>query len=168
MIFQSIITLCIVTVCNLQITKLLFRRNNMIWRKRIVCKASGVASDHTRWYNKRILRNSYSFPRDLKITNWKLRNVKTRFLFSPYQGSQSPNEPFLSKTWSLTKNKLRHNLQLKADSVNNFSSKVLFKHLLKKGSITFRISNFSMKFLVEARSLTKNRLRHRLPHCHLW
>ena len=36
------------------------------------------------------------------------------------------------------------------DSMKDYSSKVLFKDLLKKGSITFGISNFSMTFLVEA------------------
>ena len=80
---------------------------------------------------------------------------KTRFLFSSYEGSQSPKKKFISKTWGLTKNKLRHNLQLKTDSVKDFitdiSSKVL-KIYWKNTQLRFK---FPMKFLVEAWRFTK-------------
>ena len=51
----------------------MFRRNNKVWHKGLVWKASNVASHQTRWYNKRILRKSYSVPREFSwigITNW--------------------------------------------------------------------------------------------------
>ena len=64
-------------VCNFWTTKFLFRRNNRIWRKGLVCKASSVPSNQTRWYNKRILRKGYSIPRDfLWIENYKVKVAK--------------------------------------------------------------------------------------------
>ena len=91
---------------------------------------------------------------------------KTRFLFSSYQGSQSPKKQFMLKTWSLTKKKLRHNLQLKTDSIKDFLTDISGKVLeiyWKKTQLSF---TFPIEFLVEAWSFTKNRLRYRLPHCH--
>ena len=42
-----------------------------------LCKASSVASNQTRWYNKRILRKSYSIPRDFSwIENYKLYTTR--------------------------------------------------------------------------------------------
>ena len=71
-------------------------------------------------------------------------HYKIRFFFNSYQGSKSSTKQFIWKTWSLTKNKLRYNLQLKTDSVKDFitdiSSKVL-KVCWKKGPITFQIFN---------------------------
>ena len=94
---------------------------------------------------------------------------KTKFIFSSYEGSQSPKKQFiLSKTWSLMKNKLCLNLQLKTDPIkaffNDIPNKVL-KMYWKKTQLRF---TFSMKFLVKAWSFTKNKLLYRLPHCHLW
>ena len=56
----------IFTVCNFKLltAKLLFRRSNRSWLKGLVCKASSVASQQTRWYNKRMFRKGYSVPRD--------------------------------------------------------------------------------------------------------
>ena len=92
---------------------------------------------------------------------------KTKFLFSSYQDSQSSKKQFTSEAWSLTKDKLRHNLQLKTDSVKDFitdiSNKVL-KIYWKKTQFRFAVP---MKLLVEDWNFTKNRLRYRLPHCHL-
>ena len=43
-----------------------------------LCKASSVASNQIRWYNKRILRKSYSIPRDFSwIENYKLYTTRT-------------------------------------------------------------------------------------------
>ena len=71
-------------------------------------------------------------------------HYKARFFFSSNEGSYSPKQSFIVKVWSFTKNKLRHNLQVKTDSVIDFitdiSSKSL-KNLLKKDQVTFRISN---------------------------
>ena len=53
------------SVCSFYNSKLLFRRNNRIWRKGIVCKVSIVASHQTRWYIKRMLTKGYSVPRDI-------------------------------------------------------------------------------------------------------
>ena len=51
----------------------MLRINNRIWRKGLVCKASSVASNQTRWYNKRILVKGYSVPRDFSwIENYNL------------------------------------------------------------------------------------------------
>ena len=51
----------------------MFRRNNRIWRKGLVCKSSIVAYITTRWYNKRILIKGYSVPGDFSwIENYKL------------------------------------------------------------------------------------------------
>ena len=62
-----------VTVCSFQTAKLLFRRNNRIWCKGLVCKASSVASHQTRWYNKRILRTrDFSW---IENYNWSTKNV---------------------------------------------------------------------------------------------
>ena len=53
------------SVCSFYTSKLLFRRNNRIWRKGIACKVSIIASHQTRWYIKRMLTKGYSVPRDI-------------------------------------------------------------------------------------------------------
>ena len=44
-----------------------------IWRKGLLCMASGVVSHQTRWYNKRIYRKIYSVPWEF---SW-IKNYKT-------------------------------------------------------------------------------------------
>ena len=58
----------------------MFRRNNRIWRKGLVCKSSSFASNQvikqTMWYNKRILRKGYSVPRYFSWNeNYKLLSL---------------------------------------------------------------------------------------------
>ena len=51
----------------------MFRTDNMIWRKGIVCKASSIASPQARWYIERMLTKYYSAPRGFSwIENYKL------------------------------------------------------------------------------------------------
>ena len=47
----------------------MFRRNNWIWLKGLVCKAFSVTSNQTRWFNKRLF-SSTGLSLGLKVTNW--------------------------------------------------------------------------------------------------
>ena len=74
----------------------MFRRNNMIWRKGIVCKASSVASPQTRWYIKRMLTKDCSAPRGFSwIQNYKLiwLAIVTWYCYFTTRG-------ILEKTWN--------------------------------------------------------------------
>ena len=53
----------------------------------------------------------------------------TRVFFSSYRGSDLPKQLFIVKASSFTKNKLYHNLQLKAHSVKNFITDISRKVL---------------------------------------
>ena len=69
-IYDQISTLSVYNFCT---AKLLFWRNNRIWRKGLACRASSVASHQDKWYYKKILRKGYSVPRDFSwIENDKL------------------------------------------------------------------------------------------------
>ena len=78
-----------------------------------------------------------------------------RFLFSSYQGSHSPKQQVTFKTWSFTKNKLRHNLQQKTDSFKDFITDISKKVLQISGKKTQLHFIFPLKFLVEAWRFTK-------------
>ena len=79
-----------------------------------------------------------------------------RFFFSSHEGSYSPKQSFVAKVWIFTKNKLRHNLQLKTDSLKNFIADIFDKVpklYLKKTELHF---TFPMKLLVDTWSFTKS------------
>ena len=68
----------------------MFRRNNRIWLKYLVCKSSSVASNQviqqTSWHSKRILRKGYLVPRDFSwIENYKLKQFWSYQVCNFYQ-----------------------------------------------------------------------------------
>ena len=61
-----------ISVCSFATAKLLFLRNDRIWKIGLVCKASSFVSHQTRW-NKTIFTKTIQFHgtfHELKITNW--------------------------------------------------------------------------------------------------
>ena len=65
----------------------MFRKNNRIWCKGLICKASSVASHQTMWCNKIMLKKDIQFHgtfHGLRISNWIAilisENVKLWFL----------------------------------------------------------------------------------------
>ena len=93
----------------------MFRTNNRIWRKGLVCKSSSVASNQviwqTRWYNKRILIKDYSVPWDFSwIENYKLSHRKYLFgRLCSLKGSYRPKNT--SSFFTLSKLKWLTNCQ---------------------------------------------------------
>ena len=95
------------TVCSFSTPKLLYRINNRIWLKGLVCKASSVAFRQSRWYNKIILTKGYSVPRDFSWTeNYKLfkffaylqNTFSQKHLWMAASETNNPNEINLDYT----------------------------------------------------------------------
>ena len=84
----------------------MFQRNNIIWRKGLVCKSSRVASNQViqrnRWYNKRILIKGYSVPQDF---SW-IKNYKLLLIANIVEDAVSGLRQFLTteNSWKIKKN----------------------------------------------------------------